>query len=30
MNHSDESVLLYVTWIGVFIGFVFDHLKGIS
>lgn len=30
MNHSDESVLLFVTWVGVLIGFVFDHLKGIS
>jgi len=30
MNHTDESALLFITWIGVLIGFVFEHLKGIS
>lgn len=30
MNHSDENVLMYVTWISLALGFMFDHLKGIS
>ena len=30
MNHNDESILLFVTWVCVLVGFVFDHLKGIS
>lgn len=30
MNHSEENLFLMVTWVGVFLGFVFDHLKGIS